>query len=181
MVVRYFLLISICFILFWSCADQKLSLTQSVISSSLKLDGFYYVKSKQPVNSIYREEDTYYIVFYYKNGVSFDIGTATKKEFGELDSFIRRKAIELRDEKTNWGLYQTNSNKIICEGWNTSIGGGLPKWRAEGYIPNDSTIIFNKNIVYDNKWFPKVKEGYESANHFYKFSPKPDSTNDFTR
>ena len=129
---------------------------------------------------MYGEVNTYDIVFYYKNGVSFNIGTATEKEFGELDNFIRKKAIELRDDKINWGLYQINKNKIIWEGWNTSIGGGLPKWRAEGYIHNDSTIVFNRNIIYDDKWFPKVKEGYESLIHFYKFSPKPDSTNNFT-
>jgi hypothetical protein len=87
----------------------------------------------------------------------------------------------LRDDKINWGLYIITKDKIVWEGWNTSIGGGLPKWRAEGYIPNDSTIIFNRNINYDNKWLPKVKVGYESVIHFHKFSPKPDSTNNFTK
>jgi hypothetical protein len=81
----------------------------------------------------------------------------------------------LRKDKVGWGVFLIKGNNIECEVWSTSVGGGLPVGRGEGIILNDTTFCIVKSInIRDGKEFP-----HNDIYHFRKFSPKPDSTNNF--
>lgn len=53
----------------------------------------------------------------------------------------------------------------------------LPVFTKKGEILNDSTFIINEVYEYDGKILSKENKLY----HFYKYSPKPDSTNKYIK
>ena len=56
------------------------------------------------------------------------------------------------------------------------LGFVMPTFKAEGIIENDTTLRLYKSIQSDGKEFSE-----NDIFHFRKFSPKPDSTNNFIK
>jgi len=159
-------------VLMISCTDQTLTLKKSVIPSSVvRLDGFYYSKSDD-------DQPGYGITFLYRDGTLFHCGIASEEEFQNIGNFVAGEETVRRKEKESWGLYNLIGNQFIMEGWSSSVGGGLPRYRKEGYIMNDSTIVLTRFIGYEGK-IPKVQEIAHSYLYFHAFHPKPDSSNNF--
>ncbi len=52
----------------------------------------------------------------------------------------------MKKDKTYWGIYTIQEKELVCESWNTSVGGGLSRSRVEGYVKNDSTIVWIKSF-----------------------------------
>ena len=165
--------------IFASCADQKLLLKKGEIPDIIKTDGFYYVKTKEYSKTLKDSITNYRFTFYNKDGTFLEHFEYSSFKKEVLKYNINLQYEVLKKEQTNWGLYKIDGLNIICEGWNTSVGGGLPRWRAEGYVKNDSTIVFTKSFAFDNKCCPKINSNYEVENHFFPYSPKPDSSNIF--
>jgi hypothetical protein len=165
--------------IFISCANQKLLLKKSEIPDVIKTNGFYYVKTNEYSKTLKDSVTNYNFTFYYIDGTFLKHFTSPSLEKEILDFNIKNQYEILKKDQTNWGLYEIYGSNIIREGWNTSVGGGLPRSRAEGYVKNDSTIVFTKSFAFDNKCCPKINSNYEVENHFFPYSPKPDSSNIF--
>lgn len=155
-----------------SCVDQKLSLSRtSNTTSKIRLDGFYYSRHEG-------DKPSYGISFFYQDGTVFHAGIASEEAFKDIGQFIAEHENFRRNTKESWGLYQISGNRFIMEGWNSSVGGGLPRYRKEGLILNDSTILLTEYRGYENK-SPKIETIESGYLYFRPYLPKPDSTNHF--
>lgn len=153
-----------------SCIDQKLSLSRgNYVSSDFKTDGFYY-------STYYGDSKSHAIWFLYQDGTLFHCGIANEEEFKNINAFLKKEIPVRRTHKESWGLFQLIGRNIVLEGWNTSVGGGLPRYRMEGKIIDDSTFIINKFIGYEG-WKAKTVSVDSAIFRFFPYTPKPDSTN----
>ncbi|MFA7472316.1 MAG: hypothetical protein WCY86_05395 [Spirosomataceae bacterium] len=167
-----FYLSGFCGLLLASCVDQKLTLSRNNTGTSpLRLDGFYY-------SQYLGDSTSYNIIFLYQDGILFQCGWPSEAEFANLEEYFASEIPFRKKEKTSWGLYEIQGNSIVLEGWNTSVGGGLPRFRMEGYIPNDTTIILTRYTSYENRK-PKSRAIESGRLQFHAYSPKPDSANNF--
>lgn len=160
----FFLILSSCF-----CSiDEPLRNTrEDYLNDNIRIDGFYYAYSEGQIRKIY---------FLYRNGVYFSVAgdgqERTKPE--EVKTLLTEEHLKgHQTEKTLWGIFIIKGNDILFESW-SQIHGDRYSVIESGDILNDTTFTITKRD--DNL------SGISSSNytfHFYPYSPKPDSTNNF--
>ncbi len=161
---KYSKMISYSFFLFLlvipSCKEryEELELVRTDYDGKkLKLDGYYY----------YQEPNFTTLFFLYKNGVIYDPGSKKDTDLNKIDSFIIKIPPLSREARIRWGIFQVNVSEINIETWDIVSGGKIPTNIRKYNILNDTTIVSNN----DAKLIYK----------FRKFSPKPDSINNFIK
>lgn len=155
---------------------KELSLPQCPYEgNSLRLDGYY--------SDYFGENDTRLDnLFLYRNGVMLDGSSAN---YLTIDALEERYSSgnyynNVKNSRTWWGVFMISEDVIKVEGWGTSSGGSAPVFFQEGNIVNDSTFTFTESYtVKDGKKINRLEKN--ETYHFKKFSPKPDSTNEFTK
>ncbi len=145
----------------------------------MKTDGFYYVKTKEYSEILKDSFTNYRFTFYYKDGTVIKRFESPSLDKEILEINIKNQIEIMKKDKTYWGIYTIQGKKLVCEGWNSSVGGGLSRSRVEGYLKNDSTIVWIKSFSFDNKSCPKIKSDFKVENYFYPYPLKPDSSNVF--
>lgn len=174
MKIRTFVLLLSLGVLFASCEklglckDDELTLDrQDNNTSELKIDGYYHY----PIET---DTSKSYVFVFYKNGLIYNaFGAKNKKEIEEntLDLIIYNNG---RESKPGWGVYKIAGSDIEIQYWPYSMGCS-PIITERGEILNDSTIILSSiESSYDC-----VLNEQNKTLYFKKYSPKPDSTNNF--
>ncbi|MFW5762497.1 MAG: hypothetical protein ACOCXH_16100 [Cyclobacteriaceae bacterium] len=137
--------------------------------SNLKINGYYYryITDSSKVSPL----------FLYRNGVAIT-------EFAQINKNKLEEKIKtgeyynlIKDDPTDWGLYIVEDDNIKIE---HLIGRGCIKLYSYLYIGtilNDTTILFTEHNASEGSDDNKCNNLY----HFKKFSPKPDSTNQFVK
>lgn len=131
------------------------------LNDNLRFDGVYY------------NETTLKYIFFYQNG-AFIRAAQSQGYFDHLKSYYsdynNYKNIYILPYF--WGVFKINDSSIIAEKWRSSDAfAPYATIRFSGKILNDTTIVFyNSGNSNTNDTF-----------HFYKFFPKPDSTNKFIK
>jgi hypothetical protein len=152
--------------------DDQLSLTKTSYSGNeLKIDGYYYTIFENKRQSI---------SFFYESGIYLDLGGNANNSL-DADNYIASFSTnnDFRSSRIWWGLFKINGDNITYEKWYPS-GTAYKAYVRTGKIINDST--FNVTESYrvvngDKTNFGNINETY----YYRKFSPKPDSTNDFIK
>jgi hypothetical protein len=176
--IIYVILITLFCLKFSSCfifKDTPLTLEKKKFeSNSIKTDGYYFSLATK------RDWDFRRIYFFYKNGItwyggSFDASTPLDKRESKFKSIEYNKA--MKNDKTGWGVFHIDNDKIQFETWEPSSGGPLKTVIRSGQIINDTSfVITNLYGGYTKRNYPKNDTFY-----FHAFSPKPDSTNAFIK
>ncbi|MDR2586191.1 MAG: hypothetical protein LBC84_08250 [Prevotellaceae bacterium] len=154
--------------LFSSCdklfPDEKLTLQRrDYVGNELRTDGYYY-SHWASYNSLFDNNTA--IMFFYRNGVVLNALSYDGINLERIENEMVLYYDIIQKYKSGWGVFIIDKDIIMCEQWSTSAGGGLPVYRRNGRIENETTFTFN-NI--HETW------------HFKQFSPKPDSTNSFIK
>lgn len=170
----YIAITAFVFVLLTSCRgerwDDELTLPkQSFTGSQLRLDGYYYRSTSS----------NYETIFLYRNGVVL-YGAYTP--FAEIESQEENYANgtfynSVKDDKTSWGRFIIAGNEIKREFWQPSNGGALQTFTHSGTVVNDTTFRISSSW---RSCKPKRKKDLDEVWRFKAFSPKPDSTNQFT-
>lgn len=127
--------------------------------NELSIDGYYYHKLG---------ENSYYVLIFYRNGTIFKNGASDHEEY-----IANTNGSNVRQ---HWGLFIIENNTIKIEYYMPKMYEGLPAYIKAGEILNDTTFIFKEQYrSKDDSEYQEINETY----HFKKFSPKPDSTNNF--
>ena len=158
---------------FISCKknDEKFNIGKRNYSGTeLKTNGYYYHLSSGPLK-------VYNFKFLYRNGII--LGGASYEEYkveNALQDFANGNySNSVKNDNTAWGVFQINSNKIEYEFHTPPAPSGISL--SSGIILNDTTFEITQNSLQDGSKKISVDEIY----HFKKFSPKPDSTNNFIK
>jgi hypothetical protein len=151
--------------------DKELTLPLVSYSGvDLSLDGYYFEF----------QNEQYEIFFLYRNGVILYGGSGiTIAELSEFEGRYSNGQFyeSAKDSKTDWGRFNITGLNIKYEKWNPSTGGPLQTYLYSGIILNDTTFqITTSQDAHGNGDVHSVNYLYQ----FKKFSPKPDSTNQFT-
>jgi hypothetical protein len=148
---------------------DKLSLQRIPYSGKeLRIDGYYYRK-------LYNyNEELLNIHFFYSTGI-VRYGGGGSTSFEEVEERILNNQIVPGTSRTDWGVFHVKENTIKFEMWYPSSGGGAPVYVREGMILNDTTF----HIIVSYRSNGKERNTEDEMYHFRKFSPKPDSTNNF--
>lgn len=157
------------FILFFSCGVGFEKLTnqpKDYVGNTIKTNGYYYnIRPVGPNDN----RLTLDLIFFYKNGIIYDPiriiiqdSLSFEKEYldekNKYNSWEKDKSIAFV-----WGIFFQQDNELQIESWDTSTGGKHPRIFDKHQILNDSTILI-----------------HDYTFKFRTFSPKPDSTNQFT-
>lgn len=154
---------------------------KNFIGSNLKLNGYYYSFDYKKIKAF----------TLFKNGVFYNnffdgIDSYYNENLDSLDTkYLKHFLFDIKYPlQYQWGLFNINNSEISIERWVTASGGGAyPTQMLKGTIKNDTTIYFHTLVgahpinVGKMKKIIKIDETY----HFRKFSPKPDSTNNFIK
>ncbi len=148
--------------------DDVLTIEKSPFTGNqLRTDGYYYT----------RFDNIYSVYFFYSDGIVLSGGFVYEDELEEYEMGYKDGSFvaSIRNNKLYWGGFAIDLERILIEKWYPSSGGGMPVFRQEGEIQNDTTFIITKSVR------PKTGEEKElnEVYHFKAFSPKPDSTNSF--
>ena len=150
--------------------DDKLTLQRTnYTGNELRIDGYYC----QKIDGMY-----YSCYFFYNNGtLLYGGGGLTEIEMQNLETTFSNGSFynTAKDIKYFWGLYNINGNSIAFERWYPSSGGSLPASIRSGIILNDSTFQITQSIRSNGSESTQKNEIY----YYKKFSPKPDSTNQY--
>lgn len=160
---------------FLSCSkiylDDKFTLDRKNNSSKkLKLNGYYYLAEDRQIYDSY---------FFYQNGVLLNLGgssNSNKSDFKNFENVVNAQK-EINNVKEYWGLYEIVGDEIRFERYYPSSGGPKPAYIRSGKILNDTTFIITQSMRSDGSGVQSKNETY----NFRKFSPKPDSTNNFIK
>jgi len=145
--------------------DEELTLSKENIGEGiLKLDGYYYYEHSNSQGPLFRK------FALYRNGVIKYIGSSSE---------INEGIFYGSGEKGDWGLYKIYGTKILYEKWNAD-NTKYNVYTYEGQILNDSTYRMTSSYQLDKGNKTNVRS-FDEVYHFYKFSPKPDSTNEFIK
>jgi len=148
-----------------SCGTHKLSLArQDNISNSLRLDGFYYNKTKYQFEHF----------FLYRNGVIFNGGFCGSYNsvnqivdfYNNISNYQQTMSLPYR-----WGVYQIDDDNIQFEWWRSGDGLDYPTVKFSGKIINDTTLVLD---------YPARAVGRDTF-YFHPFKNKPDSINKFIK
>ncbi len=145
--------------------------SENFTANSLNLEGYYFTK-----NGL----NDYSVFFLYKNGILKYEGTFLNvSDLENLDkkvSFNPNKD-HLKHAPYLWGVFKVRGLQIEIERWLSDSSGAYPVEIMIGEIINDVTFVIKRTMVKHSKIDKTVNHTY----HFRKFSPKPDSTNNFIK
>jgi hypothetical protein len=139
----------------------------------LKIDGYYYSIYRGAINVVY---------VFFQNGVIQTFGVS---DYGMDFSKVERDFTDpqvmatMQNNKYWWGDFAIDTNSIKIEHWQPS-NGAFPVYTNEGTILNDTTFTLTtlyRLVNGQQKYVTAINEIY----YFKKYSPKPDSTNNFVR
>ena len=149
--------------------DDKLTLKrEEFLGNQMRTDGYYYTNFGNP--------ERIEIYFFYRNGVLLYGASEAVSELEGLESKYRDGTYYNMAINHNyyWGIFVVEDSSLKFERWYPSQ---KPHYTFINFceIINDTTFHISK-IMRSN--------GSEESNldytfHFKKFSPKPDSTNQF--
>lgn len=151
--------------------DDKLTLPrQDYYGSELNINGYYYNIT---------ESNNYEILFLYRNGVVLHGSYASINQLSDLEqSYANGNYYSaIKNDKTSWGRFIIEGNKISREFWQPSNGGPLDAYTHSGTILNDTTFQITQAW---RSCKSKKKNDLDRIYHFKKFASKPDSTNSYT-
>jgi len=150
--------------------DDKLSFTRTPYDgNTLKLNGYYYRTFSGGNIEIY---------FLFRNGNILYGTSASSSELPQLEAmFSNGKYYEnAKNDKTDWGVFKIESNRVIYERWVAANGlGAAPVYRYTGTILNDTTFQMHSYCRVDGT----DENAYNYVFKFKQFSPKPDSVTKF--
>ena len=156
-------------ILLNGCKDEELTLQRiPYFGNELRTDGYYYHYDDTSYDGIYT-----LCFFLFRNGTRLTAGSFKNTNLDTVEKQMLDRYKWL-NHKSGWSIFVITDNIMEIEGWSTSVGGGLPVYKAYYYIENDTTLRLFKSINSDGMEFEK-----DAIYHFRHFSPKPDSTNNF--
>ena len=147
--------------------DEDLMLPRTNYDGNeLKINGYYYS---------YSDNNGIYVKYLFRNGIHLSAYYFSTTDLSEVEKEMVQEYDLLQKDKSRWGVFVINGNTIQYSAWSTSVGGGLPTFKAIGTIENDTTFRITKSINNsDGREFER-----DDIYHFRQFSPKPDSTNIF--
>ncbi len=163
--------------IFGDTEPPKLSFpTNPYTGSELKIDGYYYN------TYIYGENKTGHDIYlFYTNGVLLFGGVSDQEQI-----LIKEEKLKNGEHYSNaknseeyWGNFQISGSSIKFEKWSKDLS-DIYLYVSEGSILNDSTFTITQSYRLEEgkqKNWTSINETY----HFKKFSPKPDSTNQFVK
>lgn len=171
--VKLFSFLTVILFLCISCEKElhKLNMTKTPYTGNeLRIDGYYY--------SNLTSADDIGLAVFYRNGVCINVFTRIKGQdtlrFIENDILLNKSFIStFMNTPTNIGLFIINSESIEYETW--EAGRDIITFSNYGKILNDTTFLITKQVNNDSGKSYSEKLTYR----FRKFSPKPDSTNNF--
>jgi len=161
---------SLCSTLF---PPEKLSMQrEDYYGNELRTDGYYYCQ--EPKGDTYEAKTL--IMFFYRNGILF-----SPSAYWTLDLEIVEKQMviqneEQRKERVYWNVFTVVDNRIKYEGW-ANPATTMTIQKNSGYIENDTTFRITEQYFSHNETTYYTNDVW----HFKKFSPKPDSTNNFIK
>ncbi len=150
--------------------DEELTLEcKPVNNDALRLDGYYYSTSLE-------DSENTAASFLYQNGVIHSFGGFSLSELKEREKLFNDSAFieKVRKIKFFWGVFNVDEKDITIEMWYPG-NGPLLVYRESGKILNDTTFIINETSRVDGT----EKKIENQIYSFRKFSPKPDSLNNF--
>ncbi|MFT6716203.1 MAG: hypothetical protein ACJA0Q_000836 [Saprospiraceae bacterium] len=144
------------------CPDDDFNIQKKdYVGNALIFNGFYY----------YTADGRSFRYSLYTNGIVRELGRGDSLND---DNFFPR------DDEDSWGLFEINNQTIKLEMLASPGGGQLYSYTKEGMILNDTTFQMTESY--------RLKKGKKTEYkiidrlyHFYQYSPKPDSTNDFIK
>lgn len=161
-----------------SCRSSDLTLGyQSNKTKKLKLNGFYWLET--PVEG---DMSWYLLHFLYQDGTLLQFGGIKGNNNLNNQDYLAKYIAESktyinRENRTDWGVYIIDGNRIAFEKWEPSSGGGSKTVVRKGKVLNDTTFVITEKLNhYDGKIY-HVQDTFR----FRAFSPKPDSTNRFIK
>lgn len=159
--------------------SDELSLNkESFNGNQLKTNGYFYDPYETSDGSIYHN-----VYFFYRNGVVL-YGGAYEKNNLQVNKEQEYKNgtyyNNIKDSKDNWGIFVVAGNSIKFERWYPSSGGPLRTAVREGTILNDTTFHITVSYRMQDGEKKDVTERDETY-YFKPLTPKPDSTNEFTK
>lgn len=149
--------------------DEELTLSkQPYTSDTLRIDGYYYLSNNEyGVTRIY---------FFFRDGTFLYLGSPSNlDDIPEYVSDQVNQGVVNRDRKYKWGVFNISAGRLEYERWSPN-NGPLSTFRVESEILSDTsfralrTYDNDGNLEFEHDWLYK----------FVEFSPKPDSTNEFT-
>jgi len=175
--IKIFLTVIILIICF-SCRknifkDDELSIKKNnYTGNQLKIDGYYYTRYGSP------EKLTIYLFF--NNGILLHTGDSYEyNKLNEFEQIITSVDFinKLKGIKYSWGAYKIEGNNIQFERWYPSTP-PLKAYVRAGTILNDTTFLITESYRMQDRKKTEVDSENETY-HFKKYTPKPDSTNNF--
>ena len=146
-------------------SDESLTFYKTdYIGNKLKIDGYYLKKDET--------ENYYYSFIFYCNGIAINLIVDST-----LDDYIKSLHNSVMYQiKSYWGLYLIKNDTILTEHYQDEWIQGMKTYLKTGIIINDTTFIIKEEKRAINGSELKV---LNDTFHFRKFSPKPDSTNQY--
>jgi len=148
--------------------DEKFSIQRADYNGNeLKFDGYYY-RQDTSGNTL--------ILFLYRNGIILSTRAYPSCDLDYVENIMVDEYDKIRKDKTRWGVFIVEYDKIEYEKWTTPTESITVK-KGIGYIETDTTFRITENYFsYNNKKY-LVDEVY----HFKQFANKPDSTNNYIK
>ena len=134
--------------------------------TKIRTNGYYY--NVRPVGKN-DDRPAIDVIFFYRNGVVYDSARIIDEDRSNIEqnyfSTMGKYELSERDKEAPyyWGIFFEQGNDLLIEGWDSSVGGKHPRILDRYKIISDSTLLID-DVIYK----------------FRSFSPKPDSTNQFT-
>jgi hypothetical protein len=158
-----------------SPVDDNLSSTRTdYTGNQLRIDGYYYYEYTID-NEIHWE-----VYFLYRNGIIFRAYSYKKSDLLKMEEQFKTAEFnaQIKEHKNYWGLYLTNNNIIQFELWYpANQDGSWPAAIKTGEIINDTTFHISSGMRSNGT----EKAVFDETYHFKRFSPKPDSINNFVK
>jgi hypothetical protein len=153
--------------------DEKLTIQRRDYNGNeIRTDGYYYSNySNSAGNHIA-------FLFFYINGTVLYAGSSSYSNMNAAEAEMLNNISENKKEKSNWGVFIIDGNRVEHERWQQSfIGYSYIIRRDYGIIENDTTIHFIES------YNSETKETFvnDFVYHFRQFDNKPDSTNNFIK
>lgn len=166
---------SLVFLLFGSCKPKNIILPKNTgLTNQLRIDGFYYEK-------VNLNNDAVKVIFLYRNGVVCDLLTFEKLDMQvireHINKFYNGTDNNIVNSRLHWGSFELLEKEISLTNWYPSSGGPLPVYVKKGIVLNDTTFVIKEYETTKGKKKGDLNDTYK----FVKFSPKPDSTNNFIK
>ena len=152
--------------------DEKLTLVRAPIKKSIRLNGYYY----HAHHGVPDYADNY---FFYQNGVthylngSSDSMSVLRRIKQDRDTTTYQESREARKEY--WGVFTILWNEILIEKWEIEFMNSV--FLRSGQIKNDTTFVIYNMESRDGDYRYEMSDTFR----FRRFSPKPDSINEFVK